>query len=332
MPSKATDPSQKALKKLQRKGRNSAASKLAALILDDLCARPLREIVDPAEVAQQAMDTMAALAECDELESLLRQRSEVWLDHMAEEDGALGAWVPGEAAKRLAALVRDAETTDTERALELLDHEAMRGLVRRVLRETLSNFVRKMKSPVSDNRIISGVRRRARGLTRKPRELVGGMGGGLAGAVSDEMERQMQRRVGEFVDGAVGGVLRHIAGYVTEEGNQAQFGQMRAAITELVLETPSKDVARALSDADLDAVAAFAAAEIRGLAGSDLLRQRIEQIAQDELDGEPTLGEWLQRRNLDEAWRGIAEPWLGGRIRALATTDEFADWLTALLG
>ena len=158
------------------------------------------------------------------------------------------------------------------------------------------------------------------------------MGGGLAGAVSDEMERQMQRRVGDFVDGAVGGVLRRIAGYVTEEGNQRSFGEMRAAIVKIVFDTGSGDAADYLGGADMDAVAAFVAAEIRGLAGCDLLRERIAQIAEDELDGEPTVGEWLERRNLDRAWRDIAEPWLADRVRAMANTDPFADWLAALLG
>ncbi len=338
MPKKSSSPADKALKKLRRKGKTSASAKLAGIIVDDLLARPLRELAPPDEVADRSMDLLAGLAEAGDLETMVIERVDRYIDHVAAETGTLRDWVPGEAPERLKDLVMAAEAKSSDATLKVLDHEAMRGLVRKVLRETLSNFVKKLRSPVSDSRLLSGVRKRASGvrkragrLTSAPRKLMGGLGDGMMGAVSEEMERQMQRRVGDFVDSAVGGVMRRIADHVTDPSHQGQFGEMRAAVLDMALDTPSKDVARYLDNVDREALAAFVSAEIAGLVGSELLRDRLEQLCEDELDGEPTLGEYLDRRNILDPWRDWAVSVVADRTRALAQTDAFEDWLTALL-
>lgn len=338
MPKKSSSPADAALKKLRRKGKNSASVKLAGIIVDDLLDSPIRELAPPEEVADRSMDLLAGLAEAGDLEAMVIERVDRYVDHLASESGTLRDWLPGEAPDRLKDLLETAQAKDSDATLKVLDHEAMRGLVRKVLRETLSNFVKKLRSPVSDSRLLSGVRKRASGvrkragrLTSAPRKLMGGLGDGMMGAVSEEMERQMQRRVGDFVDSAVGGVMRRIADHVTDPSHQGQFGEMRAAVLDMALDTPSKDAARYLGTVDRDALAAFVAAEISGLVGSELLRERIEQLCEDELDGEPTLGEYLDRRNVLDPWRDWAVSVVSDRTRALAQTEPFEAWLQALL-
>jgi hypothetical protein len=338
MPKKTASPAEKALKKLRRKGKSSASAKLAGVIVDDLLSRPLRELAPPQDVAERSMELLAGLSEADDLEGMVKDRVDRWLGHMEAEEGTLRDWMPGDATQRLQELVAATRASDSEATLKMLDHEAMRGLVRKVLRETLSNFVKKLRSPVSENRLLSGVRKRASGVRKRagrfasaPRKLVGGLGDGMMGAVSDEMERQMQRRVGDFVDQAVGGVLRRIADHVTDPGHQEQFGEMGAAVTDIILDTPSRDAAEYLAGVDRDALAAFVSAEIAGLVGSELLRERIEQLCEDELTDEPTLGEYLDRRNILGPWRDWALEVVAERTRALVATDAFETWLEALL-
>ena len=338
MPKKTSSTADKALKKLRRKGKGSASVELAGVIVDDLLARPLRELVQPQDVAERSMELLAGLAEADEIEAMVVDRLDRWLDHMTAEEGTLRDWTPGSAPQRLRELVAAARASDPDATLKMLDHEAMRGLVRKVLRETLSNFVKRLKSPVSDNRLLSGVRKRASDVRKRagrftsaPRKLVGGLGEGMMGAVSDEMERQMQRRVGDFVDQAVGGVMRRIADHVTDPSHQEQFGEMGAAVVDITLDTPSRDAAAYLAGIDRDALAAFVRAEAAGLVGSELLRERIELLCEDELTGEPTLGEYLDRRNILEPWRDWAVAVVADRTRALVATDAFEAWFVAVL-
>ena len=331
MAAKSESPALKALKKLRRKGKNSASAKLATLVVDDLLGRPARELFDSDELADRSMELLAGLAQAGELEELIEARLHRWLQHMEDERGTLGDWVPGEAAGRLRDVVAASHGLDADQTLRWIDHDAMRDLVRRVLRETLSSFVKRLRSPVSESRILSSVKRRAGRFAKRPRALVGGLGDGMMGAVSDEMERQMQRRVGDFVDSAVGSVLRRIAEHVSDPSHQAQYGKMRAAMLDLTLQTSSRAAARTLAKADLDAVAAYVRAEIVGLRDSDLLRQRIVDMIEDELDDAPTLGDWLAHRNLLDPWRDWALTELATHTRELAETEAFEAWFTALL-
>jgi len=331
MAKKAGTQAQKALKKLQRRGKSSASAKLAAVIVDDLLDRPARELFDAEEIAARSLDLLAGLAEADDLEELIESRIRRWLELMEDEEGTLGDWVPGEAAQRLREVVSASHGMDADETLRWIDHEAMRDLVRRVLRETLSSFVKRLRSPVSESRLISGVKRRAGRIARKPRALVGGLGDGVMGAVSDEMERQMQRRVGDFVDSAVGSVLRRIAEHVSDPSHQVQYGKMRAAMLDLALQTSSRATARALAQADLPAIAAYVRAQIAGLRDSDLLRQRIVDLLEDELADAHTLRQWLDRRNLLEPLRDWAVTEVAARTRDLARTEAFEDWFTALV-
>ena len=331
MAKKADSPARSALKKLRRKGKRSASARLAVVIVDDLLDRPSRELFVPDEIAGRAMELLAGLGEAEDLEGLVEARLRRGLQHLEGEGGALGDWVPGAAAERLREVVAASHGMDADQTLRWIDHEAMRDLVRRVLRETLSSFVKRLRSPVSESRLLSGVKRRAGRFAKRPRALVGGLGDGMMGAVSDEMERQMQRRVGDFVDSAVGSVLRRIAEHVSDPSHQAQYGKMRAAMLDLTLQTSSRAAARTLSKADLGAVAAYVRAEFVGLSDSDLLRQRIVDMLQDELDEAATLRDWLVRRNLLEAWRDWAVIELAAHTRELAKTEAFEAWFVALL-
>jgi len=331
MAKKTDAPAQKALKKLRRKGKNSASAKLAVVIVDDVLARPARELFDPDEIAERSLELLAGLAAAGDLEELIEARLRNGLQHLEDERGTLGDWVPGEAADRLREVVAASHGMDADQTLRWIDHDAMRDLVRRVLRETLSSFVKRLRSPVSESRILSGVKRRAGRFTKKPRALVGGLGDGVMGAVSDEMERQMQRRVGDFVDSAVGSVLRRIAEHVSDPSHQAQYGKMRAAMLDLTLQTSSRTAARTLAQADLAVVAAYVRAEIVALSDSDLLRQRIVDLLEDELDEADTLGDWLDRRNLRQPLRDWALAEVADHTRALAGTQAFEDWFVALV-
>ncbi len=325
-----TNPAQRAIKKLQRRGKNSASVKLASLTVNRLLERPLEELAEPEEVSRRILALLEGLSESDELEALVLDRLERAVARLEEEEGTLGDWLSEEATEQLLDTLGRPYSMDQDLTLRLLDHEAMRNLVRRVLRETLSNFVKKLRPGMPESRILSGIGRRAGRLTRKPREKLGGMGDGMLGAVGGEVERQAERKVGEFVDQAVGGVLRRIAEHVCDPAHEEQFARMRAAAGRVGLGIPSETAAQEIAKADLPAMASFLAVHIQGLASHERLGPWIEEIVADEVT-DVTLGEFLEQRGILEPWSDWVRDFLAEQTRDLARTDEFEEWFTVLL-
>ena len=293
----------KALRKLKRKGRGSAADKLASIAVNDLLATPMVELVPADEVGARTVRVLAGLAMADNLEELVRERIEFVVGHLADEGGKVGDGLSAEARAALETLLAEPYAMDPEHTLKALDHEAMRGLVRRVLRETLTSFAKRMRPSVPESRVLKGIGRRARKLAARPKERLSGLGEGVVGKVGGEVERQMERKVGDFVDGAVGSVLRRIAEYMAEPANLESFGQMRVAGSRI----------------------------LRSLPDDPLTERWIRQAVADEVSLAETLGDYLERGNILEPIRDWATADLAPRVRALATNEAFEAWFASLI-
>ena len=119
-----------ALRKLRRKGRGSAADKLAVLAVDDLMATPMEELAPADEVAERVVAVLAGLAATENLDALVRERV-AWVEgHLADERGKVGDALNDGARGALDDLLGAPYAMDPEHTLKALDHEAMRGLVR----------------------------------------------------------------------------------------------------------------------------------------------------------------------------------------------------------
>ena len=188
-----------------------------------------------------------------------------------------------------------------------------------------------MRPSVPESRVLKGIGRRARKLASRPKERLSGLGDGVVGMVGGEVERQMERKVGEFVDGAVGSVLRRIAEYLAEPDNLESFGQMRVAGARILLDTPTSDGAAVLGKLDRDQVVAAIAEYLRALPEAEITGRWIQHVVADEVASAGTLGEYLERGNLLEPIRDWAIPELAKRIRALAESDAFEAWFVKLV-
>lgn len=329
MAGKRADPAARAIERLRAEG--GAARGLAGLVVEDLLARDIESIVDPADVAGRVMELLREFTALEELDETVAERVHWWVARLEVEDGTLGDWLRGDARARFLTLLGQPVELDPEHTMEMLDHEAVRDLVRRVLRETLSNFARRLRTPLPESKLLSGIGKATAGAARKRLEAVSSLGGGVVGAVGGEVERQMERRIGDFVDQAVGGVLRRIAEHIADPARQEQYGRMRVAVAERVMETPCEGAARAARRIDLDEVARFLAADLREAAGDQRVQAWIEDIVAHEIEGEGTLRDYLDRRGLTEAWSDWTATVLEERTRALAETDAFAAWFADLL-
>ncbi len=321
----------KALRKLKRKGRGSAADKLASIAVNDLLATPMVELVPADEVGARTVRVLAGLAMADNLEELVRERIEFVVGHLADEGGKVGDGLSAEARAALETLLAEPYAMDPEHTLKALDHEAMRGLVRRVLRETLTSFAKRMRPSVPESRVLKGIGRRARKLAARPKERLSGLGEGVVGKVGGEVERQMERKVGDFVDGAVGSVLRRIAEYMAEPANLESFGQMRVAGSRILLDTPTADGAAILRKLDREQLVDVIAAYLRSLPDDPLTERWIRQAVADEVSLAETLGDYLERGNILEPIRDWATADLAPRVRALATNEAFEAWFASLI-
>lgn len=329
MAGKKVDVAQRALTRLR--ASDGAARALADLVVDDLLARDIEEMVDPADVAARSLEMLQGFAAMEDLEDTISERIHWWVGRLELEDGTLGDWLRGDAREQFLNLLGNPVEMDAGRTMEMLDHEAMRDLVRKVLRETLSNFARRLRTPIPESKLLSGIGKRAAGVAKKRLEAVSNIGDGVVGAVGGQVERQMEKRIGDFVDSAVGGVLRRIAEHVVDPDRQEQYGKMRVAVAERVMETSCEGAARTIRQVDLDQVAGFVAADLREAAGDQRVQAWIEDIVAHEIEGEGTLHDYLERRGLVEPWSDWTATVLAERTRALAETDAFAAWLEELL-
>jgi len=331
MASKASKPASRALAKLRKKG--GASRTLARLVVDDLLERDIEELVDPADVAARTMEMLQGFAAMEALEETVSERIHWWVARLEVEEGTLGDWMTGEARERFLTLLGRPVEMNPERTMELLDHEATRDLTRKVLRETLSKFARRLSTPlpVPGSELLTGIGKRAAKSAKKRLETVSSLGDGVVGAVGGKVEREMEKRIGDFVDSAVGGVLRRIAEHVADPERQEQYGKMRVAVAERVMEYTCEGVAKAMRQVDLDEVAGFVAADIREAAADERVQVWIEDIVAHEIEGEGTLRDYLERRGLVEAWCDWTASVLEERTRALAKTDAFEAWFEALI-
>ena len=110
------------------------------------------------------------------------------------------------------------------------------------------------------------------------------------------------------------------------ESAAPEDGTLVAAQGAILLARGDREAAKA----DLDAVAAFVAAYLRGLAEQPGTRDWIEALVRDEVEG-VTLAAYLERRGLLEPWSDWARTTIADRTRALAGTEEFATWFHDLL-
>ncbi|MEQ1500852.1 MAG: hypothetical protein ABMB14_01410 [Myxococcota bacterium] len=304
------------------------------MVVTETTATPLARIASPRWIASQ----LAAALEAGTRDDLLRQ----WVDRRiasererwSHEQRPLRSFIPSEAEKPLRELLGRPYAPDEELVFRIIDQPAIRGLLKLVLTDTVTRFRRRLSE--WDAGLLGGIGKRAaargRGLFGNVGRNLGGMAENLVEAVKEEVDQALDGRVTDFVTGATTEAVRTIARYAADPSHAAQFGDLRLAILDVVLDSPIRDLAteadKLKPETAVDVVVGAIRAAVDRPEFVDQAEERIRKVLDEAGDG--TLGAWLADVGLAEVWTETTTELVTDRLRAVVDTEPFEAWWAAL--
>jgi len=323
----------KALKRLKDpEGR--ALTALAALVVDQATATPLKSIAHPRWIASQLVTALEALTRGDLARGFVERRVEAGRERLSDESRTLREVWPPEVDGPMREMLSHQWSPDEDMTFRVLDQPAMRALVADVLTTMLTRFRKKMKG--LDSGFLRGFGGRA---ARRSKGLFGGVAGNLqglaenvVGVVKDEVEAGLDELVREFVEGATRDAVRGIASYIASPEHQGSFADLRIGVLDVVLDTPIGDLVDELDKSRpmelVDVILAGIRAAISEEDFSERTEARIAQILDEAGDG--TLGAWLDEVGLRDVWAQTTTELVAQRLIAVVQTSAFDAWWAEL--
>ena len=196
---------------------------LVALGVEDLLQRRVEELVQPEWLAQRVAEGLKASADDERTREWIRERIADLRGRLEHEDGAPLQRLNPELIEPIKELLARPYSPDAKVLLALLDHAAMRELVRDVLVHTLQAYARQLRVPDGAKQAI-----RSSGLGRSRLAAWAGAAKVAANMVGSEVERRVEGRVHEFVDEAIGSAIEVGVRHICDPKHAVGFGRMRA--------------------------------------------------------------------------------------------------------
>ncbi|HJL05484.1 MAG TPA: hypothetical protein RMH85_34890 [Polyangiaceae bacterium LLY-WYZ-15_(1-7)] len=281
-----------------------------ALVVDQLLARPLGDLVDVTGLTELAQAFLAAAPVARGLDDHAVPAVGRFLTATEEAELTVGELLPPAQADALEALVVDLRLPRFAWARDTVDGELLKKLFAPVLQELLLQFVGK----------LPGVGGFAGALAKMGGKATRGVGAGVQGIAR------------EFSRAAVGGLRDALSARLASDEGRAIVREIRAQAFRRTLTVPLSTI---LHDLEGLPWAGFAGElppiveqNARSAFGRALLRAEIEAFLA--VEGDKTLGAFLDEVGAlptVRAWvRVQAETLLG----SLLADDAFGDWLTEL--
>jgi hypothetical protein len=330
-----SDAAARALARL-RDPDHPAVRALAAQIVADTTATPLRELASARWVASQIATALRAATHGPALRDALARRLDEAKARWGEEQRTVGEVVPAEVVPPLRTLLGRPFSPPERLTARIVRQRAVRELVAQVLEDSISRFGRTMRgndTKIGDLGRRAASRGRALGKGLLAVAGVADVASELAHAVADEFEHALERRVKDFLGEATGRALQQIVGRLSDPGYAETFAEFRVALLDEVLETP---IAELVEDLDglgpLDALDVVLEAVRAQVEAPDFI-DRTEASLAAALDeaGDGTLDAWLGEVGLREVWTDATTALVARRLAATAQTPAFEAWLVALL-
>jgi len=294
---------------------------LVRLLVDDLLNRPVSEIVDPTWVAPRFVEAFRATVRESRTEEWVQSQVQSALRRVQREEGSLRERIPPELIVPARQLAQRPYQPDRLLVRAVLDHHAMRKLLREVLMETLNDFGRTI-------RMGGGASERAPKKRGTFGQLIGAASE-VATAVGGVMEKQVEGKVREFVDGAIQRSMDLTVDKLCAPDFVGDFADWRAGILDRLLDMEVERYLDEVEKLDPDGLVREISALLRGLAVWEGLGDQVESllVAVVEEAGDVRLSEFLAGSGLEEEWRPQMEEFLVARARDFVATDAFAGWL-----
>lgn len=323
------DAANRALRRLRAPDR-AALEALAALVVDETTRAPMKTLATPRWLAGQVIAALEAAVRGDRMRDWAKRRLHVEQSKLETESRTLRDVLPGEALPPLRQLLGRTYVPNEPLLLRILDQPAMRGLVRTVLADTVTRF-RKRVSEV-DSGLLGGIGKRAAARGRGLLGNFGGMAENLVEAVKEEVDHAMEGRVRDFLTAATGEALKNVSRYLADPGHAPQFGEMRLAVLDVILDTPIRELVEEADKLEPEAAMDVVVAALRSTLADPGFRPRVEARIGEILDeaGDGTLGDWLEEVGLHEVWRATTTELVRDRLAAVVHGEPFAAWWAGL--
>jgi len=313
------------LTRLRDASDDAPTARLTAVLVDDVLARPVRELVEPSAVAAAARDVIRAWTASDDGVAKVVADIERARTLLGMHAGTLGEPLPAPLREGLRELVQLPLVARREAVLKLLDRPSFRQVLRGQLVGTLVDFGRKAASPVSDNALARGLGGLGKlaGQIARPSPL-----GAIASAVSGEVERQIEKRASDFADTAVAGILAGIADQASDPAKAAQQAAMRLELLEGLLALTGTDLS-ALAESGVGAQVAVVRKALTGWSTEPSFLETVEKplALVMALEAERPLGELLAALGMRDAVGAHARVYVRKALAHLVATDAFGAWL-----
>lgn len=317
---------------------HDAPARLARLLVDDVARRPWRELVDREQVTTELRDLLDAISRRPALrDALVEQVTAAIAEGQRPPlaDRTARALLPAEVDHELRHLLELPWTPSEALVYRVINHDAVRVLVREVLSQSLRNFVHKARGV---DGMLGGLGAKA---VQRGRSLFGGLAGaaeGLVGAVREEVEGAVEHKISDFVGSATDEVMRAIARWIADPAHAPLLVQLRVSALDMALDTPVRDVAHEAATVDVarlvDGALGVARATLLPHAGdgqavvidvTDAVWQAVDKVV-----GDGTVEEILTRLDIADVVRPAAERAIERELRRVFATDAFAAWWSDL--
>ena len=309
------------------RGDDTHLHSLVRLGVDDLLGRRVDELVQPDWLAERVVEGLRASADDDRTREWIRQHVHEARDRIEQHDGAPLKEVNPDLIEPLKELLARPYSPDAQVLLALLDHAAMRELVRDVLLHTLQAYARQLKVPDGAKQAI-----KSSGLGRSRLAAWAGAAKVAANMVGSEVEKRVEGRVYDFVDGAIGNAIEVGVHHICDPKHAAGFGRMRADAVDTLVGLDSATWVKELDKLELEELIDDVHAMVKALARSEDTSRQMARLltAVVEEAGDKTAKDFLSGSGLEEGWRPQLEELALERARAFVATDAFEGWLTEL--
>ena len=196
---------------------------LVTLGVEDLLLRRVDELVEPAWLAQRVAEGLRASADDARTRAWILEGVAALRTRLAAEQGAPLQALNPELIEPIKELLARPYTPNAEVLLSVLDHAAMRELVRDVLLHTLQAYARHLRVPDGAKQAI-----RSTGLGKSRLAAWAGAAKVAANIVGSEVEKRVEGRVHDFVDEAIGSAIEVGVRHLCDPRHANAFGRMRA--------------------------------------------------------------------------------------------------------
>ncbi|MCB9794987.1 MAG: hypothetical protein H6741_19990 [Alphaproteobacteria bacterium] len=303
-------------------------ARLVHLATEDLLERPVSELIEPEWLAERLVQGLRTSASDDRTKEWIRDQV-VALRKVAErESGNLRDRVSPELVHAARDLLRRPYAPDPTIVRAILDHKAVRDLIRELLQTTLTEYAAKVQLPKGATEAIKGSR-----LGRSRLAQLANAATVAARVVGSEVERQLEGRIQEFVDGAISRAVDTSVAHFCAPEHAADIGDWRADSVDTALGFPVSTWARELAKLDPDRLIDDLAELLRALVNSEGFARQVQGLLTEMVrqGGDRSARDFLAGSGLEEGWRPHLEELMSERARAFVATDAFADWLQDLV-